>query len=124
MPDSRFPHRAHIATPWVVAFLGLLVASGGALACDGHSYAFNIAAGATVTGGGLTIRLDKVKFVDDTPDKYYISVKDDGTILADHMLLAQYDTVNLPTKCGTVSIGANRKSLFGDGLLAINWSYF
>ena len=95
-----------------------------ASACDGKSYAFNVAVGDNVSGGGLTVRLDKVKFLDDVPDKYYISVKDDGNVLADHVLLLQRDTVPLKTRCGTVSIGADRKSFFGGGTLALNWSYF
>ena len=93
-------------------------------ACDGKSYSVTIATGATADGGGLVIRLDKAKFIDDRPDKYYISVKDDGTVLGDHVLLIQNDTVNFKTRCGTVSIGANRKSMFSSGTLALNWSYF
>jgi hypothetical protein len=101
-----------------------LLLAGGAFACDGKSYAFNIAVGATVSGGGLVVRLDRAKFIDDTPDKYTISVKDDGEILADHVLLVQRDTVNFKTRCGTLSIGADRKSVFSEGTLALNWSYF
>jgi hypothetical protein len=114
-------------TPWLPPFAACaaaLLACGGALACDGKSYAFNIAVGATVSGGGLVVRLDRAKFIDDTPDKYTISVKDDGEILADHVLLVQRDTVNFKTKCGTLSIGAERKSMFSSGTLALNWSYF
>jgi len=101
-----------------------VLAASGAAACDGRSYTFDIAAGANVSGGGLTVRLDKAKFLSDVPDKYYISVKDDGEILADHALLIQRDTINLKTRCGTVSIGADRASIFSKGTLALNWSYF
>jgi hypothetical protein len=104
--------------------LAILLMAGSAFACDGKSYEFNIAVGANVSGGGLIVRLDKAKFIDDTPDKYYISVKDDGEVLADHALLMQRDTINFKTRCGTVSIGADRKSLFSNGTLALNWSYF
>ena len=112
---------------WVVAVASvaaLALASGGAHACDGKSYEFNIATGANVTGGGLTVRLDQVKLIDDAPDNYYISVKDDGTVLATHMMLKQFTTLEFPTRCGTVSIGAHRKSMFASGQLAVNWSYF
>jgi hypothetical protein len=107
-----------------LAAFALLTTSPVAHACDGKSYAFNAAPGASVEGGGLVVRLDKAKFIDSDPDKYYISVKDDGQILADHVLLEQYDTVNFKTRCGTVSIGADRKHFFGNGTLNINWSYF
>ena len=104
--------------------LWVLLAASGAAACDGRSYKFNIGPGEAVSGGGLVVRLDKAKFLDDVPDKYTISVKDDGKVLADHVLLIQRDTVNFETRCGTVSIGADRKSMFSSGTLAINWSYF
>lgn len=107
--------------PTVLAFV---VAANAAMACDGRSYTFNIAVGANVSGGGLTVRLDKAKLLSDVPDKYYISVKDDGQILADHALLIQHDTISLKTRCGTVSIGADRVSIFSQGTLALNWSYF
>ncbi len=93
-------------------------------ACDGNSYSFNVAVGGNASGGGLIVRLDKAKFINDTPDKYYISVKDNGVVLADHVLLRQYDTVTVKTACGNVSIGADRKSFFGGSTLALNWSYF
>jgi hypothetical protein len=102
----------------------ILAVAAPARACDGKSYSVTIATGATADGGGLVIRLDKAKFIDDRPDKYYISVKDDGTVLGDHVLLIQNDTVNFKTRCGTVSIGANRKSMFSNGTLTLNWSYF
>jgi hypothetical protein len=104
--------------------MAVLFVTSGASACDGKNYEFNIAVGGNVSGGGLTVRLDKAKFIDDTPDKYYISVKDDGEILADHALLMQRDTVSFKTRCGTVSIGADRKGMFSSGTLALNWSYF
>jgi hypothetical protein len=103
--------------------LAILTAAS-AYACDGRSYAFTIAVGANVSGGGLTVRLDKAKFLDSVPDKYYVSVKDDGEVLADHAVLVQRDTINLKTRCGTVSIGADRASIFSAGTLALNWSYF
>jgi hypothetical protein len=102
----------------------ILLASPSAQACDGKSYEFEIATGATVSGGGVTIRLDKVKYFEKDPDKYYISVKDDGQILADHMLLLQYDSLTFKTKCGTISIGATRHSMFSSAALKLNWSYF
>ena len=104
--------------------LALIAASGPASACDGKSYAFSIAVGANVDGGGLTVRLDKAKFIDEKPDKYYVSVKDDGNVLADHAPLKQFDTLSLKTRCGTVSIGADRKSMFSNHTLALTWSYF
>jgi hypothetical protein len=119
-------HHPGTISPACLAAAALLTASplATARACDGKSYSLNAAPGASVEGGGLVVRLDKAKFINDTPDKYYISVKDDGQILADHVLLEQYDTVNFKTRCGTVSIGADRKHFFGNGTLNINWSYF
>lgn len=107
---------------WMVA--GSICLPGAALGCDGRSYSFDIDAGANVSGGGLVVRLDRAKFLDDTPDKYYISVKDDGTVLGEHVLLMQRDSVSFKTRCGTVSIGADRKSFLGGGTLRLNWSYF
>jgi hypothetical protein len=102
----------------------LMAVCNAAQACDGKSYAFSIAVGANVEGGGLTVRLDKAKFIDEKPDKYYVSVKDDGNTLADHIPLKQFDTISLKTRCGTVSIGADRKSMFSNHTLALTWSYF
>jgi hypothetical protein len=116
--------RSHRTFPVLALAWAALLAAGSATACDGRSYTFDIAAGANVSGGGLTVRLDKAKFLADVPDKYYISVKDDGEILVDHALLLQHDTINLKTRCGTVSIGADRASIFSHGTLALNWSYF
>lgn len=123
------PHPAPMSAAARRAAAALLAAAtllplSSALACDGKSYSLNAAPGASVEGGGLVVRLDKAKFIDNVPDKYYISVKDDGQVLADHILLEQYDTVNFKTRCGTVSIGADRKHFFGNGQLNINWSYF
>ena len=95
-----------------------------ALACDGKSYSFDIAVGANVEGGGLTVRLDRARLLDKVPDKYVISVKDGEQVLAVHAPLRQHDTLTLNTRCGAVSIAADRKSLFGGGLLALTWSYF
>ncbi len=107
-----------------ICVLSIFLAARDAVACDGRSYTFNIAVGANVSGGGLTVRLDKAKFLADVLDKYYVSVKDDGEVLADHALLLQRDTITLKTRCGTVSIGADRASFFSNGTLALNWSYF
>ncbi len=115
------------ATPNARALLlaaALLLATTAAQACDGKSYSFNMQAGTVVEGGGLAVRLDKAKFVNDTPDKYYISVKDEGVVLADHVMLAQYDSLNFKTRCGTLAIGADRKFSFSAKLVALNWSYF
>ncbi len=116
--------RVMLWLPQACLCASVLLHAGGAAACDGKSYTFNIAVGATVSGGGLVVRLDRAKFIDDTPDKYTISVKDDGEILGDHVVLLQRDTVNFKTRCGTLSIGANRTSIFSAGTLALNWSYF
>jgi hypothetical protein len=104
-----------------VCVLGLASA---AHACDGKSYSYTIAVGSNVSGGGLTVRLDRAKLRDPELDKYYISVKDDGQVLADHVVLVQRDTISLKTRCGMVSIGADRGSVFSHGMLKINWSYF
>jgi hypothetical protein len=45
-------------------------------------------------------------------------------LLADHVILTQYDTLSFKTRCGTVTIGADRKSMFSHGTLVVNWSYF
>jgi hypothetical protein len=96
----------------------------GALACDGKSYSLDISAGQVVSGGGLAVQLDKLKLFDKAPDKYTISVKDDLDVLADHVVLVQYDTLSFKTRCGTVTIGADRKSMFTHGTITVNWSYF
>nr|WP_321986870.1 hypothetical protein [uncultured Lichenicoccus sp.] len=94
-----------------------------AAACDGKSYSQGISAGQTVSGGGLVVRLDRARLFDRDLDKYIISVKDDGALLADHVLLVQHGSVDFRTRCGTVSIGAERK-MFSNGTLTVSWSYF
>ncbi len=114
-----------VRVPVLLVAMAIACVSGNAArACDGKSYTFPIAVGETVNGGGLVVRLDKTKFLNDVPDKYYISVKDDGVVLADHALLLQHDTVTFKTKCGDVSIGADRKSMFSSNSLTLNWGYF
>ncbi len=95
-----------------------------AVACDGKPYSLDISVGQIAAGGGLAVQLDKIKLLDKVPDKYTISVKDDADLLADHVILTQYDTLSFKTRCGTVTIGADRKSLFSHGTLVVNWSYF
>jgi hypothetical protein len=121
--QSRAPTRLSPHLACALAALALFAAPGRAAACDGRSYDFNITPGATVSGGGVTVRLDQEKLLDDVPDKYYISVKDDGTVLAEDTLLHQHDTVKFKTKCGTLSIGADRAHFFSN-TLALTWSYF
>ena len=111
--------------PWLGGgCLAFLVAATAAQGCDGKSYAFDIDVGENASGGGVVVRLDRAKLLDDDPDKYTISVKDDGKVLADHMMLRQHDSASFMTRCGTLSIGADRKSMFSSGTLAIKWSYF
>jgi hypothetical protein len=102
----------------------MLLATGNACACDGKSYSLDVAVGQIASGGGLQIQLDRVKLLDDVPDKYTISVKDDADLLADHVVLTQYDTLSFKTRCGSVTIGADRKSVFHHSMLTVNWSYF
>ncbi len=102
----------------------MLLAAGQATACDGKSYKLPIDIGANVSGGGLTVRLDKAKLSQDDPDKYFVSVKDDGAVLADHAPLRQFDSLDFKTRCGTVSIGIDRAFSFGSSRLAVTWSYF
>ena len=112
---------------YVAALLGAasgLFLANQACACDGKNYSFEITVGKIVSAGGLAVQLDKIKLLDDVPDKYTISIKDDDTVLADHVLLMQYDTLNYKTRCGTVTIGADRQSMFHHGVLTMNWSYF
>jgi hypothetical protein len=123
--------RAAVCPAWIRLLPALLTCAATVLACasradacDGNSYSFNVPVGGIASGGGLIVRLDKAKFINDTPDKYYISIKDNGVVLADHVLLRQFDTVTVKTACGNVSIGADRKSFFGGHTLALNWSYF
>jgi hypothetical protein len=118
IPSRAFPHALLAST------LALLLAAGAARACDGKSYSFDLAVGQTVSAGGLAIQLDRIKLLEKDPDKYTISVKDDDTILVDHAVLVQYDTLSYKTRCGTVTIGADRKSMFHHSTLTINWSYF
>jgi len=95
-----------------------------AQACDGKSYAIDAAVGQIASGGGLQVQIDKLKLLDKDPDRYTISVKDDNDVLADHVVLTQYDTLSFKTRCGTVTIGADRKSMFHHDTLTVNWSYF
>lgn len=101
-----------------------MLAAAPAQACDGKPYSFDIATGQMVSGGGLAVQLDRVRLFDDVPDKYTISVKDDADLLADHVVLVQHDTLSFKTRCGIVTIGADRKSMFHRGTLSLNWSYF
>ena len=101
-----------------------LLLCGTGLACDGKSYSLDAAVGQIASGGGLQVQIDKIKLIDNDPDKYIISVKDDADVLADHVKLMQYDTVSFKTRCGKVTIGADRKSMFQHGVLTVNWSYF
>jgi hypothetical protein len=119
-----FPSALDCARAATCGFAWALLLAGAAQACDGKSYSFDIAVGSNVSGGGLTVRLDRAKLRDPELDKYYISVKDDGQVLADHVALVQRDTISLKTRCGMVSIGADRGSVFSHGALKINWSYF
>ena len=116
--------------PTLSAFAAVIIAvlaiapTSPAHACDGKSYALDVAVGQVASGGGLAVQLDKLKLLDNVPDKYTISVKDDGDLLADHLILIQYDTLSFKTRCGTVTIGADRKSIFHHNTLTVNWSYF
>ncbi len=101
----------------------VLLGTGRGYACDGKSYSLDVAVGQIASGGGLQVQLDKIKLLDKTPDKYTISVKDDSDLLGDHVVLVQYDTLSFKTRCGMVTIGADRKSMFQHGVLTVNWSY-
>jgi len=107
-----------------VAGAVMLAFAGNGYACDGKSYSLDVSVGQIASGGGLQIQLDRVKLLDDVPDKYTISVKDDADLLADHVVLTQYDTLSFKTRCGNVTIGADRKSMFHHSTLTVNWSYF
>ena len=113
---------------WPCALAGaallMLLASGACRACDGKSYSLDLAIGQIASGGGLAVQLVKMKLRENVPDSYTISVKDDADLLADHVLLEQFDTVSYKTRCGTVTIGADRKSMFHHSILTVNWSYF
>jgi hypothetical protein len=118
------PRHHPTLAPTLALAIALTLAATTAQACDGKSYSFNIAVGEVVSGGGLQVQLNKVKLLDKVPDKYTISVKDDADLLGDHVSLPQHDTVSFKTRCGTVSIGADRASIFQNGTLKLNWSYF
>ena len=122
--DAPIPRHAAAHARLASAFALLLLAAGTARACDGKSYSFDLAVGQAVSAGGLAVQLDRIKLLEKDPDKYIVSVKDDDTILADHALLVQYNTLSYKTRCGTVTIGADRKSMFHHSTLTINWSYF
>jgi hypothetical protein len=107
-----------------LAAAATLLLAGSAQACDGKSYSLDAAVGQVATGGGLQVQIDKLKLLDNVPDKYTISVKDDADILADHVTLIQYSSLSFKTRCGTVTIGADRKSIFHHSILTVNWSYF
>jgi hypothetical protein len=125
--DDANPRRCHKNRRLHAALTGLfavMAISGQAAACDGKPYSLDIAVGQIAAGGGLAVQLDKIKLLDKVPDKYTISVKDDADLLADHVILTQYDTLSFKTRCGTVTIGADRKSMFTHSTLVVNWSYF
>ncbi len=120
--STAFPRRHSLVLS--VGLLAILLTTAAAYACDGKSYSLDLPVGQIASGGGLQIQLDKVKLLDDDPDKYTISVKDDSDLIADHVVLIQYDTLSFKTRCGTVTIGADRKSMFHKSVLTVNWSYF
>jgi hypothetical protein len=102
----------------------LLVSASQLHACDGKPYSLEASVGDVASGGGLQVQIDKLKLLDDVPDKYTISIKDDDKVIADHVVLTQYDTLSFPTRCGKVTIGADRKSMFHHSILTVHWSYF
>jgi hypothetical protein len=108
----------------LAAAFAMACLAGAARACDGKSYTQDVAVGQIASGGGLQVQIDKLRLLDKDPDKYTISVKDDNDVLGDHVVLTQYDTISFKTRCGTVSIGADRKSMFHHNTLTVNWSYF
>ncbi len=108
----------------LAALLAVVLTPAAGHACDGKSYTLDLPVGQIASGGGLQIQLNKVKLLDDDPDKYTISVKDDSDLIADHVVLVQFDTLTFKTRCGTVTIGADRKSMFHKSVLTVNWSYF
>jgi hypothetical protein len=109
------------AIAWIAAWL-LTCAT--AMACDGKSYSFPIDVGAMVSGGGLSVRLEKADLIEDSRDRYYISVADEGENLADHSILLRLDSLSVKTTCGTVKISVDRKTGFGSDGLVVKWSYF
>ena len=121
---GRFARNFSCARVVVASAFITLVLSGKGFACDGKSYSLEAGVGQIASGGGLQVQIDKIKLLDNDPDKYIISVKDDTDVLADHVKLMQYDTVSFKTRCGKVTIGADRKSMFNHGVLTVNWSYF
>jgi hypothetical protein len=121
LPPARPRHRASARLAGAAIIIAL---AGQARACDGKSYSLDAAVGEIASGGGLAVQVDRLKLYDNVPDKYIISVKDDNDLLADHVVLTQYETLSFKTRCGTVSIGADRKSVFHHSTLTINWSYF
>ena len=123
MADFRHRNAACAVTVTAAACALLACATADAGACDGKSYSFAISAGQIVSGGGVVVRLDRARLFDNDPDKYIVSVKDDGTLLADHVLLVQHATLDFTTRCGTLSIGGERK-MFSNGAVSLNWSYF
>jgi|GEM_PF-4312570 hypothetical protein len=100
-----------------------LLTCGTALACDGKSYSFPIDLGTMVSGGGLTVHLDKAQFNEESPDQYYITVKDEGEVLADYSILLRHDSLALKTDCGILTITADRNGAFGSDGLIVKWSY-
>jgi hypothetical protein len=120
-PPTRRRHRASALLAGAAIMIAL---AGHARACDGKSYSLDAAVGEIAAGGGLAVQVDRLKLYDNVPDKYVISVKDDNDLLADHVVLTQYETLSFKTRCGTVSIGADRKSVFHHSTLTIKWSYF
>ncbi len=123
-PNPRRRHRNRRLVAALAGLCAIISLAGQAAACDGKPYTLDIAVGQIAAGGGLAVQLDKIKLLDKVPDKYTISVKDDADLLADHVILTQYDTLSFKTRCGTVTIGADRKSMFSHGTLVVNWSYF
>ena len=123
MANLRYRNPAGAMAAMAAACAMLACTTAEASACDGKSYSFAISAGQVVSAGGVVVRLDRAKLFDNDPDKYIVSVKDDGSLLADHVLLVQHGSLDFTTKCGTLSIGAERK-MFSSGTLSLSWSYF
>lgn len=82
-----------------------------AFACDGKEASAYIAVGKSHSfAGNLRIIFLGGKFDKDLPDEYFITVIDEGTVLAKRAAFKQYETLEFKTRCGTLVVGSGTRS--------------
>jgi len=94
----------------VLLFRGFSVFSGGeiAAACSQKSFGAYLSVGEEGGADGLTIVLNKVQFNKEAADVYWITITDEGVVLGSHLKIQQHDSLEFRTRCGIMTIGAER----------------